>query len=169
MLTGSVVTNVEEARGAAQELLKRGCKSVIITLGPQGCVVVQAQESTSKHVPTTAVKAIDTTVSSLEQGNDTIMMGGRWDYFEKNALFRINVILYLLNHCPFKSSLRCGGAADASVATVEGFEITGDVVAIQLFFLSLILIFLRGQCHSIGKPSHLSYTGLCGLFSPQGP
>ncbi|XP_003962327.1 ribokinase isoform X1 [Takifugu rubripes] len=61
MLTGSVVTNVEEARGAAQELLKRGCKSVIITLGPQGCVVVQAQESTSKHVPTTAVKAIDTT------------------------------------------------------------------------------------------------------------
>ncbi|TWW71645.1 Ribokinase, partial [Takifugu flavidus] len=61
MLTGSVVTNVEEARGAAQELLKRGCKSVIITLGPQGCVVVQAQESTFKHVPTTAVKAIDTT------------------------------------------------------------------------------------------------------------
>lgn len=66
MLTGSVVTNVEEARGAAQKLLKRGCKSVIITLGHQGCVVLQAQESTSKHVPTTAVKAIDTTVSSLE-------------------------------------------------------------------------------------------------------
>lgn len=77
MLTGSVVTNVEEARGAAQELLKRGCKSVIITLGPQGCVVVQAQDSTSKHVPTTAVKAIDTTVSSIEQGNDTIIMGGK--------------------------------------------------------------------------------------------
>lgn len=75
ILTGSVVTNVEEARGAAQELLKRGCKSVIITLGPQGCVVVQPQDSNSKHVPTTAVKAIDTTVSSIEQGNDTVMMG----------------------------------------------------------------------------------------------
>lgn len=128
-----MVTNVEEAYGAAQKLLKRGCKSVIITLGPQGCVVLQEQESTSKHVPTTAVKAIDTTVSSLEQGNDTIMVGGG-NYFEKNALFRINVISYSRIHCPFKSSLRCGGAADAPVATVEGFEITGDVVAIQLFF-----------------------------------
>lgn len=95
MLTGSVVTNVEEARGAAQELLKRGCKSVIITLGPQGCVVLQEQESTSNHVPTTAVKAIDTTVSSLEQGNDTIMVCVGGNYFEKIALFphKCNFIL----------------------------------------------------------------------------
>lgn len=75
MLTGSAVTNVEEARRAAQELMKRGCKSVIITLGSQGCVVLQAQDSTSKHVPTTAVTAVDTTVSSLEEGNDTLMTG----------------------------------------------------------------------------------------------
>lgn len=66
MLAGSAVTNVEEARGAAQELVKRGCKSVIITLGPQGCVVLQAQESTSKHVPTAAVTAADTTVRSSD-------------------------------------------------------------------------------------------------------
>lgn len=66
MLTGSAVTNVEEARGAAQELLKRGCKSVIVTLGPQGCVVLQAQGSTPKHVPTAAtVTAVDTTVSTF--------------------------------------------------------------------------------------------------------
>lgn len=63
LLTGSSVTNVEEAHRAAQELLKRGCGSVIITLGPQGCVVLKAQESTSKHVPTTAVTAVDTTVT----------------------------------------------------------------------------------------------------------
>lgn len=75
MLTGSAVTNVEEARQAAQELMKRGCESVIITLGSQGCVVLQAQDSTSKHVPTTAVTAVDTTVSSLEEGNDTLMTG----------------------------------------------------------------------------------------------
>lgn len=63
LLTGFSVSNVEEAHRAAQELLKRGCQSVIITLGSQGCVVLKAQESTSKHVPTTAVTAVDTTVS----------------------------------------------------------------------------------------------------------
>ncbi|XP_008320634.1 ribokinase isoform X1 [Cynoglossus semilaevis] len=61
LLTGSSVTNVEEAHGAAQELLKRGCTSVVITLGPQGCVVHQAQQSAPKHVPTAAVPAVDTT------------------------------------------------------------------------------------------------------------
>ncbi|XP_039992434.1 ribokinase isoform X2 [Xiphias gladius] len=63
LLTGSSVTTVEEAHRAGQELLKRGCGSVIITLGPQGCVVLKAQESTPKHVPTTAVTALDTTRS----------------------------------------------------------------------------------------------------------
>lgn len=63
LLTGSSVTNVEEAHRAAQELLQRGCGSVIVTLGPQGCVVLEARDSTSKHVPTTAVTAVDTTVS----------------------------------------------------------------------------------------------------------
>ncbi|XP_029316815.1 ribokinase isoform X1 [Cottoperca gobio] len=61
LLTGSSVVNVEEALRAGQELLKRGCGSVIITLGPQGCVVVKAQESPSKHVKTTAVTTVDTT------------------------------------------------------------------------------------------------------------
>lgn len=61
LLTGSSVANVEEACRAGQELLKRGCGSVIITLGPQGCVVLKAKESTSKHVPTTTVTAVDTT------------------------------------------------------------------------------------------------------------
>lgn len=62
LLTGSSVVNVEDAHRAGQELLKRGCRSVIITLGPQGCVVLQDKESTSKHVPTAAVTAVDTTV-----------------------------------------------------------------------------------------------------------
>lgn len=63
LLTGSPVSNVEEAHRAGQELLKRGCGSVIITLGPQGCVVVEAQGSASRHVQTTSVKSVDTTVS----------------------------------------------------------------------------------------------------------
>ncbi|XP_034530601.1 ribokinase isoform X2 [Notolabrus celidotus] len=61
LLTGSSVVNVEDARRAGQELLKRGCRSVVITLGPQGCVVLEAKESTSKHVPTAATIAVDTT------------------------------------------------------------------------------------------------------------
>uniref|UniRef100_H3DN54 Ribokinase n=1 Tax=Tetraodon nigroviridis TaxID=99883 RepID=H3DN54_TETNG len=62
MLTGSAVTSVEEAGEAAAELLRRGCKSVVVTLGPQGCVVLQARGSAPKHVPTAApVTAVDTT------------------------------------------------------------------------------------------------------------
>ncbi|XP_056282297.1 ribokinase isoform X1 [Pseudoliparis swirei] len=61
LLTGSPVANVEEAHHAGRELVRRGCGSVIITLGPQGCVVVKAQGSTSKHVQTPAVATVDTT------------------------------------------------------------------------------------------------------------
>lgn len=66
LLTGSSVTSVEEAHRAAQELLRRGCRSVIITLGPQGCVVLRAQDSAWKHVLTAPVTAVDTTVSAVE-------------------------------------------------------------------------------------------------------
>ncbi|XP_035988729.1 ribokinase isoform X1 [Fundulus heteroclitus] len=61
LLTGYSVNNVEDAHRAAEELLRRGCAAVIITLGPQGCVVLKAQDKTSTHVPSTAVKAVDTT------------------------------------------------------------------------------------------------------------
>lgn len=67
LLTGSSVTSTEEAHRAAQELLRRGCRSVIITLGPQGCVVLRAQDSAWKHVPTAPVTAADTTVSAAER------------------------------------------------------------------------------------------------------
>uniref|UniRef100_UPI003AAE9BF6 ribokinase isoform X2 n=1 Tax=Centroberyx gerrardi TaxID=166262 RepID=UPI003AAE9BF6 len=61
LLTGSSVASVEDARRAGRELLSRGCGAVIVTLGPQGCVVLRAQESSSQHVPTSAVTAVDTT------------------------------------------------------------------------------------------------------------
>ncbi|KAM4540659.1 ribokinase isoform 1-T1 [Fundulus diaphanus] len=61
LLTGYSVNNAEDAHRAAEELLRRGCAAVIITLGPQGCVVLKAQDKTSTHVPSTAVKAVDTT------------------------------------------------------------------------------------------------------------
>lgn len=74
MLTGSGVSSVEEAGEAAGELLRRGCKSVIVTLGPQGCVVLQARGSAPKHVPTAVTAtAVDTTVSTLEKGNVNVL------------------------------------------------------------------------------------------------
>ncbi|KAM6973148.1 ribokinase [Aplochiton taeniatus] len=61
LLTGLMVASVEDAGRAGQELLKRGCGTAIITLGPQGCVVLNAQDATPHHIPTTPVKAVDTT------------------------------------------------------------------------------------------------------------
>lgn len=61
LLTGCPVSSVEEAERAGQNLLARGCGAVIVTLGPQGCVVLQAKGSPSKHIPTEAVTAVDTT------------------------------------------------------------------------------------------------------------
>lgn len=62
LLTGLSVIAVEDASRAGLELLSKGCGSVIVTLGPQGCVVCQSTNTAPKHIPTTAVTAADTTV-----------------------------------------------------------------------------------------------------------
>ncbi|CAM4642936.1 unnamed protein product [Leuciscus chuanchicus] len=61
LLTGLSVTSVEDASRVGLELLHRSCGSVIITLGPQGCVVCESTNTAPKHIPTTAVTAADTT------------------------------------------------------------------------------------------------------------
>uniref|UniRef100_A0A672TF94 Ribokinase n=1 Tax=Sinocyclocheilus grahami TaxID=75366 RepID=A0A672TF94_SINGR len=61
LLTGLSVTSVEDASQVGLELLNKGCGSVIVTLGPQGCVVCQSRNMAPKHIPTTAVTAADTT------------------------------------------------------------------------------------------------------------
>ncbi|ROL41536.1 Ribokinase [Anabarilius grahami] len=62
LLTGLSVIAVEDASRVGLELLSKGCGSVIVTLGPQGCVVCQSTNTAPKHIPTTAVTAADTTV-----------------------------------------------------------------------------------------------------------
>lgn len=47
---------------AAMILLERGCQVVVITLGASGCVILSQAEPVPKHIPTEAVKAVDTTV-----------------------------------------------------------------------------------------------------------
>ncbi|KAG1935881.1 ribokinase [Pimephales promelas] len=61
LLTGLSVSSVEDASRVGLELLRRGCGSVIVTLGPQGCVVCQSTNTAPKHIPTSAATAIDTT------------------------------------------------------------------------------------------------------------
>nr|XP_023678510.1 ribokinase-like [Paramormyrops kingsleyae] len=64
LLTGVVVRSVEDAARAGEEFLQRGCGSVIVTLGPQGCVVLTAQDPTPRHIPAKPVTPLDTTVRS---------------------------------------------------------------------------------------------------------
>ncbi|XP_012669741.1 ribokinase isoform X2 [Clupea harengus] len=61
ILLGETVATVEDAGKVSLKLLGRGCGSVIVTLGSQGCVVLSAQDSCPKHIPTTKVTSVDTT------------------------------------------------------------------------------------------------------------
>lgn len=58
-LTGMTVTTIEEATAAAQQLLSRGPKTIILTLGERGSLLVTAEES--RHIPAPSVSAVDTT------------------------------------------------------------------------------------------------------------
>ena len=59
LLTGMAVTTLAEAEAAARVLLARGAGAVVLTLGERGALLVNGDGAT--HVPTEAVKALDTT------------------------------------------------------------------------------------------------------------
>ncbi len=59
IITGMPVTNLDEAKAAAHKLLAEGVKSVVITLGAQGALVVTS--ALTQHVPGRQVKVVDTT------------------------------------------------------------------------------------------------------------
>ncbi|MBX3016060.1 MAG: ribokinase, partial [Caldilineaceae bacterium] len=59
LLTGQPVATLAEAEAAAQLFLARGARQVILTLGERGSLLVT--ESSTTHVPASAVQAIDTT------------------------------------------------------------------------------------------------------------
>ncbi len=58
-LTGMPVTTIEEATAAAQTLLQRGPRTIILTLGARGSLLVTAEGS--EHVSAPVVQAVDTT------------------------------------------------------------------------------------------------------------
>jgi ribokinase len=59
ILTGMKIDSVPSAELAAKELLSRGVKTVLITLGENGCLIVD--ENDSIHIPADKVKVVDTT------------------------------------------------------------------------------------------------------------
>ncbi|KAH0622626.1 hypothetical protein JD844_025091 [Phrynosoma platyrhinos] len=61
ILTGIAVGDTEDAGRVGLILLEKGCKTVIVTLGPEGCVMVSTKEPIPKHIPVEKVIAVDTT------------------------------------------------------------------------------------------------------------
>lgn len=59
LLTGLPLRGPDDAVAAAHAILQRGARTVILTLGERGSVLVNGKESF--HVPATAVKALDST------------------------------------------------------------------------------------------------------------
>lgn len=78
--SGIKIRDVNSALRAARFILKEGCRSVIITLGSLGCVVVGGDSA--EHLPAPKVKVIDTTAAgdsfcgalavSIAEGKDLI-------------------------------------------------------------------------------------------------
>lgn len=58
-LTGMTVATIDEATAAAQTLLARGPRIIILTLGERGSLLVTAEGS--QHIPAPTVRAVDTT------------------------------------------------------------------------------------------------------------
>lgn len=52
---------IREAEAAATELLSRGCQNVLITLGSQGAIFVNAQTKQFHHISSPKVNCIDST------------------------------------------------------------------------------------------------------------
>lgn len=63
VLTSICIKNVKDAERAAEELLSRGCGSVIITLGGEGALYSTSQGH--MHVSAEKVTPVDTTVSII--------------------------------------------------------------------------------------------------------
>ncbi len=59
LLTGMPVTDLAEAEAAGRELRRRGARTVVLTLGERGCLLVTAEGT--RHVPAEKVKAVDST------------------------------------------------------------------------------------------------------------
>lgn len=61
LLSGQPVTDIDSAKSAARALLEKGVKTVIVTLGSKGALLITRDQAT--HVPTFNVDVVDTTAA----------------------------------------------------------------------------------------------------------
>ena len=63
LLTGVNVNDIPSAENAARVLLARGVKTVIVTMGSKGALIVDMETSAGAHVDTFKVNVVDTTAA----------------------------------------------------------------------------------------------------------
>lgn len=61
IISGLSIGSVEDARQVTAEFLKRGCNTIIITLGSKGAMFAKKEDQVIAHVQSEPVKAVDTT------------------------------------------------------------------------------------------------------------